>query len=163
MAMLKDDGFIILMTAIEKNPLRRYSKDDDPVYKDSALEAFLNFNPERGQDYLNFEMNANGAILSGFGRGRNRRRVADITKYRATCTAEISEASWNVILKIPMELIRDVYQLDSIEAGSKITCNFYKICEDPQFEHYASYAPIMNDIPDFHLPEFFSEAYMGNQ
>jgi hypothetical protein len=163
MAMLEDYGFIISMTAIEPNPLRRYVVDDDPVYQDSGLEAFLNFSPKEGQDYFNFEMNANGAILSGFGTGHNRQRVVDMTKYRPICTATISENSWNVVLKIPMELVQDIYQVDSFGIGSSITCNFFKICEDPQLEHYASYAPIVSDKPNFHLPEFFLEAIIVGQ
>jgi hypothetical protein len=158
MAMLKDYGFIISMTAMEKDPLRTYNQDEDPVYQDSALEAFINFNPKEGQNYFNFEMNANGALLSGFGQGRNRQRVKDITGYQASCTAEISDNSWKVMLHIPMELIRDVYHLDSIESGSLVSCNFFKICENPQLEHYASYAPIINENPNFHMPEFFVEA-----
>jgi len=158
MAMLEDYGFVVSMTAVEKNPLRRYTKNEDPVYMDSGLEAFLNFNPEAGNDYFNFEMNANGAILSGIGSGRKRKRVIDITNYRPDCSAKITETSWNVLLKIPMELIQDVYGIDAPQKGDIITCNFYKICEDPQFEHYASYAPIVSEKPNFHLPEFFKEA-----
>ncbi|NLK27654.1 MAG: hypothetical protein GX306_04835 [Clostridiales bacterium] len=157
MAMLENYGFVVSMSAMEKDPLRRYTQDEDPVYMDSGLEAFLNFNPKAGKDYFNFEMNANGAILSGFGPGRNRKRVVDITEYRPICTAEIYEESWSVLLKIPMELIQDVYGIGPLGLGDIITCNFFKISEDPQYEHYVSYAPIVSDNPNFHLPEFFGE------
>lgn len=162
MAMLENYGFIVSMTAVEKNPLRTYTQNEDPVYMDSGLEAFLNFNPNAGQDYFNFEMNANGAILSGFGHGKKRKKVVDITNYRPVCTASISEDSWNVLLKIPMELIRDVYGIDVLNNGDFITCNFYKICESPQFEHYVSYAPIVSEKPNFHTPEFFKRALLRN-
>ncbi len=46
-----------------------------PVYKDSCLEAFLNFAPEDlEKGYLNFEVNANSALLNGFGPGRGIKR-----------------------------------------------------------------------------------------
>lgn len=158
MAMMENYGFVVSMTAVEKNPLRRYTKNEDPVYMDSGLEAFINFNPEAGKDYFNFEMNANGAILSGFGYGRDRKRVIDITTYRPVCTAAIVEDSWNVILRIPMELIEDVYGIATPKKGDIISCNFFKISEDPELEHYASFAPVTSEKPNFHLSEFFSEA-----
>ena len=33
----------IKLVCVEKNPLRIYKKDQDPVYKDSAMEAFFQF------------------------------------------------------------------------------------------------------------------------
>ena len=64
------------LVCLEKNPLRIYKEDQDPVYKDSAVEAFFRFNSGDGsrQDiYLNFEMNANGAILAGYGKNKTER------------------------------------------------------------------------------------------
>ena len=156
MALLDNYGIVITMTAMEKNPLRRYTEDEDPVYMDSGLEAFLNFNPNFGLNYFNFEMNANGALLSGFGENRNRKKVNEIFTFKALCKAKIKESSWSVCLKIPMELICDAYKIKPLNRGSYLTCNFYKISEDPKIEHYASYAPITNPVPNFHLPEFFA-------
>ncbi len=159
MGLLKDFGLILSMTAMERNPLRIFTRDDDPVFRDSGLEAFFNFAPDApGQKYLNFEMNANGAMLSGFGSAADRRPIAGYTSLRAFCEAEIEESSWKVTLKLPMELIRCFYQIGSLQQGDSFTCNFYKICEAPGFEHYASYAPIISAVPNFHLPEFFCKA-----
>ena len=36
------EGLYIKLVCVEKNPLRIYKKDQDPVYKDSAMEAFFN-------------------------------------------------------------------------------------------------------------------------
>ena len=159
MALLEDYGFIITMTAMERNPLRRYTQDNDPVYKDSGLEAFLNFAPESlDERYLNFEMNANGALLSQFGNRGNREKVNILTSYRTSCTAYMEENSWHILLKIPMELICDLYSIKPLKINDTFTCNFYKISEDASIEHYASYAPIDSPKPDFHLPQFFAKA-----
>ena len=159
MALLENYGLIISMTAMERNPLRRYTRDNDPVYKDSALEAFLNFAPDDfDKGYLNFEMNANGALLSQFGVKGNRESVNTLTSYCTSCDAYMEEDSWNVLLKIPMELICDLYSIKPLRKDDIFTCNFYKISEDASIEHYASYAPIDNPIPDFHLPQFFAKA-----
>jgi hypothetical protein len=159
MAFIKDVGFVISMTAIEKNPLRIYTENADPVFKDSGLEAFLNFAPDSLEDrYINFEMNANGALLSAFGDNKNRKKLSQLTSFQATCRAKIEEDSWSILLEIPMELICDLYQIPFLHKGDYFTCNFYKISEDPRIEHYASYAPINSMKPNFHLPEFFVKA-----
>ncbi|ROR27388.1 cellulose/xylan binding protein with CBM9 domain [Mobilisporobacter senegalensis] len=159
MAVLSDYGIVVSMTAMELNPLCRFYKDDDPVYKDSAMEAFLNFDldhPEKG--YLNFEMNANGAMLSEFGINRNRKKIKDLISYSAVCEANIYDSRWQVLLKIPMSLICELYKSEPLKSGDVFSCNFYKISEDPLIEHYASYAPIKSKIPNFHLPVFFDKA-----
>jgi len=158
MAILDDKEVFITMTSFESNPLRNFIKNDDPVYKDSALEAFLNFNPTVRKEYLNFEMNANAALLSGFGENRNRSLLSVISQHHAICDAEIAKDYWKVCLRIPMELICDVYQREELQKGDIITCNFYKICEDPEIEHYASYGLIDSQMPDFHLSDFFQKA-----
>ena len=159
MGLLKDYGLIIRMTALEKNPLRTYTKEDDPVYKDSGLEAFLNFAPDNERpQYLNFEMNANGAMLSAFGYANDRKFLINHTPIRPICEAMLEEDSWEIVLRIPMELICSMYQIKPLQPGDSFTCNFYKICEAPEFEHYASYAPINSEKPNFHLPEFFEKA-----
>jgi len=159
MAFIEGVGFVIAMTAIEKNPLRNYTENDDLVYKDSAMEAFFNFAPEQADHrYLNFEMNANGAMLSAFGDKNNRENLKQITPFRATCSANMEEDAWNLNLIIPMDLICDLYQIKPLQSGSQFTCNFYKISEDPRIEHYASFAPIDSIKPDFHLIEFFETA-----
>lgn len=159
MAVLEGYGVVITMTAMEVNPLRRYHEMDDPVYKDSALEAFLNFATEYStKEYLNFEVNANGAMLSEFGLNRNRRRLKSFMSCSADCKARIYDDSWEVTLKIPMALIQEAYQREPLKSGDLFTCNFYKISEDPSIEHYASYAPIESKTPNFHLPDFFGKA-----
>ncbi len=159
MAVLAGYGIVVSMTAMEANPLCRFYKEDDPVYKDSALEAFLNFDPEHpDKGYLNFEMNANGAMLSEFGINRNRRKIKDFVSCRAVCEAKISDHNWQVLLKIPMALICELYQREPLKSGDVFTCNFYKISEDPRIEHYASYAPVKSQVPNFHLPDFFGRA-----
>lgn len=36
------EGLYIKLVCEEKDPLRVYKEDQDPVYKDSAMEAFFN-------------------------------------------------------------------------------------------------------------------------
>ncbi len=159
MCLLAGYGLVISMTALEREPLRRYTQDDDPVYKDSALEGFFDFAPGKPETgYLNFEMNSNGALLSEYGGNGNRRAVKECTPWRACCEAVREEEQWSVLLRIPMELICDLYGRAPLAVGDTFTCNFYKISEDPVLEHYASCYPIISPVPNFHLPEFFGHA-----
>lgn len=165
MALLDGYGFVVALTAIETDPLRRYVEDGSPVYKDSCLEAFLNFAPENlDKGYLNFEMNANGALLNGFGSGRGEKRkdLKEFTPFKAICEAKIEEDSWNVLLKIPMELVCDIYQIEPLKEGDGFTCNFYKTSDEPAIQHYASYSPIDNPTPNFHLPVYFGKVMITN-
>ncbi len=159
MGLIDGYGIVVSMTAEEKDPLRTYIHRDDPVYMDSAMEVFLDFDSsQKMKRYFNFEMNSNGAMLSAFGDKKDRSYIKECSKYSACCEAEVKEESWDILLGIPAELISELFQIQPLQKGDRFTCNFYKICETAGFEHYASYAPIINAQPNFHLPEFFSEA-----
>ncbi|XCP84607.1 carbohydrate-binding family 9-like protein [Roseburia hominis] len=146
----------------EKDPLRRYQNDQEPVYRDSAVEAFFQFGgrKEAGEQiYLNFEMNANGALLAAYGKGRTDRVYFTEEECRKfACKARIEEERWSVSLCIPFVILENVYGPLKFGPGTFFRCNFYKISETKEIEHYASYALVDTDTPDFHRPEFFAEA-----
>ena len=62
LGFVRDEGFYLKMVCEEKEPLRTYENVLDPVYRDSAMEAFFQFEHENGgrriTPYLNFEVNA---------------------------------------------------------------------------------------------------------
>ena len=69
---VKNEGYYAFLESSESPVLARYTKRDDPVYTDSCLEVFIA--PVSGRsEYINFEMNPNGAYLSQFGSERNGR------------------------------------------------------------------------------------------
>lgn len=57
----------------EESPVIRYTEPNSPVYLDSCLEVFLRPFPQKNE-YLNFEMNASGALLLQVGNERRGRR-----------------------------------------------------------------------------------------
>ena len=161
MALIPGKEWVITMTTGESNPLRTYIHENDMVYRDSAMEVFLNFQPEDGRDrYLNFEMNANGAMLSQFGDRYERRFISDLCKqYVATCTAMIEPEQWSVTLRIPLELINQLYGREVVKEEERFTFNLYKICESKEKEHYVSFTNIPVEKPNFHLPQYFANGY----
>ena len=50
LGFVPDDGFYLKMICMEKDPLRTYTKDQDPVYRDSAMEAFFMFAPKQQKE-----------------------------------------------------------------------------------------------------------------
>lgn len=125
------------------------------------MEAFFCFWPDgRPSDiYLNFEMNANGALLAMYGISRTNRTFFPSCWIEACRPrAQISEDSWQLSLFVPLWILEEIYGKLSLKKGSLLSLNFYKLSEAPDIEHYASYAPIYAPRPDFHLTEFFEES-----
>lgn len=159
------DGFYLKMICVEKDPLRTFEKDQDPVYRDSAMEAFFMFEPAQHKEreeqniYINLEVNANGAMLAAYGSQRvYRTYFTEEERSRLQCRAVMEDDRWSVSLKLPVSLLEKLYGPVDLKAGSTFSCNFYKISETKEIEHYASYSPIMTDTPSFHLPEYFAQA-----
>jgi len=151
------------MASISKDPLRAYENDLDPVYRDSAMEAFFMFESEKERSglatYLNFEANANGALLAAYGKDRTYRTCFTKEELKGfACEAQILEDRWTIRFRIGIDILEKIYGPLHLQAGSTFTCNFYKISEAKEIEHYASYSPIKTTIPSFHLPEFFAMA-----
>lgn len=155
-AYLEGCGLLVHMTSEEVNPLRRYTQDDDPVYKDSALEFFVSF-PCDARGYLNIEVNALGAVLNGYGKDGVKYKLADITNLRPKVSVRVNEIYWEVEILIPEELLKEIFKFEKIDHGTRFTCNLYKISEEPEIEHYGSWSRIDSMVPNFHLPEYFGE------
>ncbi|MFQ9494474.1 MAG: carbohydrate-binding family 9-like protein [Dorea longicatena] len=109
--------------------------------------------------YLNFEMNANGALLACYGKNKmNRIPFTPDQIRKMKCSAEIREEQWNVNLTLPIEILEQIYGKLNLQEGSDFRCNFYKICETKEYEHYAAYRCVESERPNFHLPEYFEKA-----
>ncbi|MDE7319625.1 MAG: carbohydrate-binding family 9-like protein [Lachnospiraceae bacterium] len=160
LGFLPDQGLLLEMECQETDPCRRCKRDGDPVYLDSAMEAFFCFTPEEANPcYLNFEINANGAMLACHGRDRrNRFPFSRAFTQDLSCHAQIRKHAWSIRLLLPLSLITSVHPGLVLNPGSRFTCNFYKIKESEGRTHFASFAPISAPEPDFHLPEYFAQA-----
>lgn len=166
LGFVPEDGFYLKMVCEEKEPLRTYENMLDPVFKDSAMEAFFQFEVKRDVRgagiYLNFEVNANGALLAAYGSGRTYRTFfAKKELEEFACRAELEEERWSFTLHIPLRILDEIYGPLNLGRGSRFTCNFYKISEAKAIEHYASCFPIRSEIPSFHMPEYFGEAVIA--
>lgn len=143
----------------------RYIHDNEPVYTDSCLEAFLACYPESSAEYVNFEVNRAGAMLMQRGEGRQGRRFLAAADFPAVPfpKAEAFEhpQGWGVRLRVPLTFLRALYGMDRLPDPRAMRGNFYKCSEIPDREHYACWARIETPRPDFHRPEFFRPFWEG--
>ena len=157
MAVVENEGLRVRMTTQEANPRAVYTQNYDPVYKDSCMECFINFAPENETaGYLNCEVNANGAILLGYGVGREERAtLPELGLPVPVVRIEKTADAWSCEYTIPMETIRTIFGIAGLEAGRVVKVNFYKCGDDTAVPHFGSWAPITAAGPDFHRPECF--------
>lgn len=138
-----------------------YSKDMDPVWKDSCVEFFCQRTDQNG--YMNFEFNCIGACYAATHTtrkdavSRTPDELKQILRYPSIGTKAFQELEgnfeWELTVAIPFNLLG----IDGQHLPEKIRGNFYKCADDTAFQHYLSWNPILTPNPDFHRPEFFGE------
>lgn len=167
MGYIKGEGFYVRMTCEESNPRRTFVNFKDAVYQDSAMEVFLAF-PEKREEltndvmYTNFEVNSNAAMYIAYGKGRKGRQFMP-EKYLklVDCQSAIEEERWSVSFFIPEKFLCTECGVQEINSDTQMYCNFYKISESKEIEHYGSFSPIDSERPNFHLPVCFAKGVIG--
>ncbi len=159
------DGLLINFSVREDYTKASFTVDNEPVYKDSCVELFID--PSGDGTYYNFEFNAIGTLLLGFGADRNYREKAlpEITNQVKRLsslgtlpfdTMTINEP-WNLTVMIPYTAFWH-HAIAPFE-GKKIKGNLQKCGDELTVPHYLSWNPIPTPHPDFHRPEFFGLFY----
>lgn len=164
MGYIENEGFYVQMVCEESNPKVTFENYKDQVYKDSAMEAFLAF-PKKGENmtndvmYTNFEVNGNAAMYINYGKGRQGRQFMP-EKYlgKVDCQSVIAESEWSISFLIPEEFLRTECGVEELGNDIEFYCNFYKISESAEIEHYGSFSKIESETPNFHLPVCFAKA-----
>lgn len=153
----------------ERRVLVRFMKFQDPVYKDSCVEFFIDAFPEARKGYVNFETNAAGTLLAAFGPDRSNRAPLwpeDLAGFQAESTipgpvdGEYGAEAWTVDYRVPLGLFRKLYGRD-IAPGHRAAANFYKCGDETETPHYGAWSRVETPTPDFHRPEFFGEVVFG--
>ena len=149
----------------EKRVRVRYTKFQDPVYKDSCVEFFIDAFPTKGLGYVNFETNAAGTLLAAFGPDRAHRRPLwpeDLAGFAVESLipgpveGEYGAAEWTLEYRVPLALFEKLYG-QAIGPGHRAAANFYKCGDETETPHYGAWSPVRTPSPDFHRPEFFGE------
>ncbi|HET8827908.1 MAG TPA: carbohydrate-binding family 9-like protein [Pelobium sp.] len=159
-----DAGILIKFDVIEENVLARFTKSNDPVYKDSCVEFFIALNNEN--TYYNFEFNCTGTCLAGYGTSADERTLLSTEKikqikvsssFKSIIFKEQEMVNWQLTILIPNEVF-EFHQIENFN-GSEARLNFYKCGDDLPKPHFLCWNPILNTPqPDFHLPAYFGKA-----
>lgn len=155
------DGLLIKFQVKEDVTKAIYTIDNQPVYKDSCVELFID--PSSDGTYYNFEFNAIGTLLQAFGKERNNREIAlpEITN----CVKRLSsfgtlpfdniqsKSPWHLTVMIPFTSFWH-HSILSLE-GRLIKGNLQKCGDDLPVPHYLTWNPISTPHPDYHQPGYF--------
>lgn len=157
-----DVGLHVKLSCREREPLARYTKFFDDVYKDSCLEFFSAYG---NGAYMNIELNAKGTMLCALGADRNKRTpiseiiplYSDSSAFPITTGTEDGGEVWFVDLLIPTAAMEKIYGITAtdIQPGFILKGNFYKCGDETESEHYMMWAPVLTAFPDYHRPEYF--------
>ncbi len=130
---------------------------NDEIYRDSCMEFFLRPD-ENDPNYFNFEINANGALLLGFGRDRESRvRLEEDPSQFDIRVSRFETGGWSLAYRVPLCFLQKYIPTASFHSGNRMQGNFYKCGEDVPHPHFGSWNPIDTPAPDFHRPEFFGQ------
>lgn len=163
LCLIRKEGFLLRIMSKEDHPRRVYEKAEDPVYKDSCLEFFVNFKPSESRSgYLNFECNANGALLCAYGdSNQNRKSIRSLGLPVPAAKPFEGNGFWGYELFIPLEWIEKIFGSSDFQKGDLIRGNFFKCGDDTEIPHYGSWTVIHNPVPNFHLPKYFGTLEIG--
>ncbi|MBP1770518.1 MAG: diguanylate cyclase [Candidatus Aminicenantes bacterium] len=164
--LCRSDQFLHVRFRVGEERIRaRYTKFQDPVYKDSCVEFFIDAFPGSGVGYVNFETNAIGTLLAAVGPDRSHRKPLwpeDLAGFEVrSSVAEPVDGThgapeWTLEYRVPLALFRKLYGRE-IGAGCRSAANFYKCGDETEFPHYGAWSPVETPAPDFHRPECFGE------
>jgi hypothetical protein len=153
----------ISFRVMEKDPVITYHTMNEPVYKDSCVEFFVQPNPVHDDRYLNFEMNADGTLLLGLGTDRHDRRqlreeeAGGVVIVPGRGEDEHGQSYWNIELAVSFDWLKIWFPGFEPVPGAILKANFYKCGDEAPVPHYGSWNPMSDSQPDFHRSEDFGE------
>jgi len=159
-----NDAIFLAFHVKEKHFKATYKRSNEPVYKDSCVEFFIGFDGD--ETYYNFEFNAIGTALVGYGLPGNRELlpgslISDIKTAASNknIPGDLLPFEWELKLAIPFSL----FYKHSISTLKGKTCkaNFYKCGDELPEPHFLCWNNIIADNPDFHLPQYFGTLIFG--
>lgn len=159
------DCIFIKYYVLEQSVRAVYRKINDPVYNDTCVEFFVAFDDDK--NYYNLEFNCMGTCQAGYGSGRDELRknlpekairpIAYQPVFKLQDTPTDGLIKWELTLSIPFTTFC-YHNITSLQ-NKNCRVNFYKCGDQLPEPHYLTWNAIRSDEPNFHLPQFFGEAY----
>lgn len=157
-ALWQEDALLVKLRS-DAAPMRAVNTaPDSSVWEDSCLECFLSAD---GQNYMNLEGNANGAMLAAFGPDRHaRQRLRDMGVLRPTLESRPCGDGWEAVYTVPAETLKALLGVELAE-GLRLYANFYVCGDKTPLPCYGAWSPVDTETPDFHCPEYFGVLLLG--
>lgn len=161
-----DEAIYVIFQVEDKYVKAVYSKNQDPVYKDSCVEFFFSPSGNISKGYFNLEMNCGGTMLFHH-QVKPRTSSVQIDKAHIDqievahslpkiVDPEIeANTTWVVEYRIPFSILSGYHDFTKPERGTIWRANFYKCADDTSHPHWLTWAPVDNPTPNFHMPAFF--------
>jgi cellulose/xylan binding protein with CBM9 domain len=130
---------------------------NDPVYQDSCVEFFIDFNDGKG--YYNLEYNCIGTGRIGFGKDRDHRVLLSdevVNKVKSISYINKTESdivNWELTLVIPFSIFCHHNILSLRGISSRV--NFYKCGDNLPEPHFVTWSDVFSPEPDFHMPQYY--------
>ncbi len=168
--MLHDDANLYIRFEVEdRYVICTHTSFQDPVYRDSCVEFF--FQPIKGPAYFNLEINCSGTFLFYYVQDATRTPTG-LAKFTpialdhaklltvahsmpsSVATERTEPTPWSIACAIPLDVLE--HYTGPLPALSKSIwrCNFYKCADQSSHPHWASWAPIGEEL-NFHSPDRF--------
>lgn len=144
----------------ESNPRAIYHKHNDPVFKDSCLEFFFTMNAAGAEKngYINIESNSDPTTLIGYGHDRyDRVSIVDMGIEPFNVTGTKTETRWDIYEFVPLEVLKKVFNVESVDETTEFAGNFYKCGGDHDPLPYGMWSKVDTITPDFHRPSCFGK------
>ena len=163
LAYVDGSGLAVRIMSNDTELLATVNKPDGMVCEDSCLEAFIDFAPESGNGYINFEINPFAALHEAIGEGRHGRTFTRTLGAPVTDPiTSVSTDGWEAMYIVTLPHLEALYGISELKSGDKIKANFYICCDkNPAGAYYATAFPIGTENPDYHRPEYFAELTIG--
>jgi hypothetical protein len=175
--VLYDTEALYVIFHVEDRYVRATREDlNARVCNDACVEFF--FEPKPSDGYFNFEMNCLGTLYASYVEDPRRtpeglakatrllnRHAQMMHVYHSMPEVVFPECqeplTWVVEYSIPLVLLEGFVGTIGDPAGQTWRGNFYKCAEDNSHPHWASWAPIGENL-NFHVPEYFAPLHFAS-
>ncbi len=162
-----DPGNLYVIFRVKDRHVRCITQEiNGPVWEDACVEFFFAPDAAAPQKYFNVEVNCCGVPLMHFNEvaGENIAPLAETDIRQIEIAHSLSgkidpeipdDVTWTVEYRIPLAMIENYSRVTPPGPGISWRGNFYKIAENSSNPHYLTWSVVDNEVPNFHLPQFF--------
>jgi hypothetical protein len=167
--MLYDNENVYVIFQVHDRYVRSVVEEyNGRVSSDACVEWFFSPDVVLPDHYFNLETNAGGTPLMAFhifGKKEYEKfskeeldRIEIAHSLPKKVDPEITgEITWTIEYKLPVDLLQKHSSVTLPRHGITWNANFYKTASKGSNIHYITWTPVISEVPNFHLPEFFGQ------